>query len=594
MKQLQTLLDDICVDTFVDDVLELSKTELTTEEYVEEMLVKRRFFNFKITELVKAAKTSEEAVKSLHMIKRRLELFEEANHQRLTKQLQAEHEIDLMKEVLLEQEAQAMTWEDTRLERIQSWLIRKLARKPAKKAIEGKKLAQFLPPVEAEGYETVVKSIFAERILERQKEDKQKSRVAKLAGLEYSNDLSKKTADDLVIAAECGDYKTILDLLDKRDTLEFDEIEPHIPVDSVNTDGITATFATLFMIMNKEILDTEVDFDDLTMTTMQRLFRKLVGKKKKANEPRVDLVLQILLYYGGSLSYFKQTTKDALSMLHYATISGSVEMLEWLLQKGLSVNQLTKQMHRTPLMLAVERNHMDIVMVLLRHGAISGIHNVDKDGNNVLHFAARSASPVLVKILLLCGAKTSLRNHLKQLPAEKARAFNRFDVSALMATYKSPVKDELSRIQFLYDTELSAFDTRALRFEAEEAEAEEDLFEGTVVPRLTLDTSIKETNLAMLANQKRSQSYRMNKMWQATVQESVKMTTSLPSTPGSLGRRQSHMKLLAPSSDSNSSRKTIVSAEKVLADRKLKHRVLHKSFIQHNTLNAKSVGGIGV
>eukprot|EP01039_Chlorochromonas_danica_P003628 gene3628-3973_t len=606
LQHLQYLLDAICVDTFADKLLGIGELDLTRDEYLELMNRKRKYFHSKIAELTKELKRSPiTAMRELKLIKRRLALFEEANRDRYVKQERAEEQIEMMKEIILEKEKEILSLQDTRWERFQRWLTEKVAFKPRRrKATEGKKLAHLLPPVEQESYEEVVYDLFLKRIKERKIEDRQKRRIARLAGLDWSNDLSRKTADDLVIAAECGDYAVVLDLLDKRDSAALKEIEPRIPVDAVNSDGVTATYATLFLIMNKVILDTEVDFEELGLTPFQRFVRRITPSRwrKTNNEPRMDLVLQILLSYGASLDFVKVTPSDGYSMLHQAAIAGSVEMLEWLLMKDVDVNQLTKVTKRTPLMLAAERNHMDAVMLLFKYGAMSSIHHLDSQGNNILHRAVGKASLFLMKMLLLCGANPSIRNASGELPAEKARRMNRFDVSTLLANYRRRGEhDDRSRVEFLYNTEMVGFDSfdpsQGLS-ERGRTNPDEEFKEGMVEEeesqvkwsrKVTLsDNSTTETTLAMMAIKKRSQSYRINKLWKQNMEESSKMVESendngntIPSS--SFGRRLS-VKLHAPSTSSQSQgatnkRGSVIGEKSRHAPPHPKRRVLAKSFL---------------
>lgn len=68
---------------------------------------------------------------------------------------------------------------------------------------------------------------------------------------------------------------------------------------------------------------------------------------------------------------------------------------------------------------------------------------------SVMHYAARYASPLLVQVLLRCGASIHLRTNENRLPAEEAEARGRMEIVSLIRSYRSGLVDHLSRLEFL-------------------------------------------------------------------------------------------------------------------------------------------------
>lgn len=254
------------------------------------------------------------------------------------------------------------------------------------------------------------------------------------------------------------------------------------------------------------------------------------GAGMPTSNPRYDLTLSVLLAYGGKVVCWgggeagSDKGGERFAPLHLAVVAGGEVMLDWLLQLGDDrksndeakssdrgyVNLPTTPTLSTPLMLASERNYLNIVMLLLRYGAAQGAAMLDAEGNNCLHYAARGgASLTLVKVLLMCGTP-NVRNRAGQLPGEICRAKMNFDASAAISAYSklsggsggggggggvSGTVDE--RIKFLYRFEvLGEINEDPQQGEEEEKEEEEEEEE-------------EEPKMAM----GRTASVKVNRMW---------------------------------------------------------------------------------
>lgn len=194
---------------------------------------------------------------------------------------------------------------------------------------------------------------------------------------------------DLILAARSGNYIEVMDIV----------MHPTHPVSPnlMNEDGITATYATLLMILRRELLDSEADLAMLGLSKWER-FLKLITRKKE-NEPKLDLVLRVLLFKGGNVDFrFLEPSVDGVAMMHNAAEAGACDMIDWLLKKGTDMNIRTSLQQKTPLMVALEFNQLEVVNLLLRRGVMLHLDLVDAKGWTALHYAAVYARPELAVV----------------------------------------------------------------------------------------------------------------------------------------------------------------------------------------------------
>lgn len=209
----------------------------------------------------------------------------------------------------------------------------------------------------------------------------------------------------------------------------------------------------------------------------QRFKRKyLTWSKKQQVASQLEFCLQILLNQGGDVTYATQENgKDGTTVLHNAAEIGGIEMVTWLLDKGVDVNILSTKLKKTALMVAVERNKLDVVMLLLKRGGMDLINHTDVEGWNALHYATLTASPELVKVLLICGAKTSQRNSQGRVPQEEAIHRGKIDINLLIMSHRSIIVDHLSRLEFLDEELYGRYTSHVTKGRVEvEGEDEED------------------------------------------------------------------------------------------------------------------------
>jgi hypothetical protein len=126
-------------------------------------------------------------------------------------------------------------------------------------------------------------------------------------------------------ANDTGNYIDVLEII----------LHPTQPVspNQQNEDGITATYATLMMILKREVLDSEADLANIGLSKFERFWKAM--RKKIELEPKLDLVLRALLYCGGKVDFQKmESGVDGTAVMHSAAETGALDMVDWLLKKG--------------------------------------------------------------------------------------------------------------------------------------------------------------------------------------------------------------------------------------------------------------------
>lgn len=69
-------------------------------------------------------------------------------------------------------------------------------------------------------------------------------------------------------------------------------------------------------------------------------------------------------------------------------------------------------------------------------------------GWTCLHYAAAHANPMLVKVLLICGANTAAKSKLGRIPLEEANARRKNINAEILTTFKVTVLEHRRRMQF--------------------------------------------------------------------------------------------------------------------------------------------------
>eukprot|EP01038_Epipyxis_sp_PR26KG_P015518 gene15518-20946_t len=116
---------------------------------------------------------------------------------------------------------------------------------------------------------------------------------------------------------------------------------------------------------------------------------------------------------GGKVNYFYRP-EDQKNSLHIAAENGHVDMVRLLLEHGAVVDSLVATSKSTSLILAGRGNKSEILKVLLEAGA--NIHAENAFGNTAFHEACREGYEKSIEILLAAGSNINGENHKGSTP----------------------------------------------------------------------------------------------------------------------------------------------------------------------------------
>ena len=146
-------------------------------------------------------------------------------------------------------------------------------------------------------------------------------------------------------------------------------------------------------------------------------------------------------------------TNRGLSVLHYAAIYNSAELIDFLCDAGADVN-VTDGDGCTPLHWAAVEKNEEAVRRLLRHGA--DVHRLDTTGSTPLFRAAIRGSAPILRELIACGAQVTLCNKDRRTPLHLAVMATNADAVKLLLHHGGPahVRDRYGKTPFGLAVEL--------------------------------------------------------------------------------------------------------------------------------------------
>ncbi|KAK0624928.1 ankyrin repeat-containing domain protein [Bombardia bombarda] len=140
--------------------------------------------------------------------------------------------------------------------------------------------------------------------------------------------------------------------------------------------------------------------------------REMLVKAVRENEKRE---VEDLLSLNDPNFYLQE--KNQLFPLHIAAQRGNLSMIELLLSHGAKVDCYTRD-RKTPLMLALLKNHPVTALALIRHGA--NIARADDKGRTALHIAVKKNLLAVTKVLLTNGADPNAYDDSGNTPVMEA------------------------------------------------------------------------------------------------------------------------------------------------------------------------------
>ncbi len=165
--------------------------------------------------------------------------------------------------------------------------------------------------------------------------------------------------------------------------------------------------------MNKKIFKLFVFLFGLAILNINCDSNPLMEAAAEQNIDRIKLLIEA----GYPVD---QVDKDGWTALHYAARFGKRKSVLLLIQKGANLNKLDMLYEDSPLHHAVIGNHLEIVDLLLKHGANPNIRNgtIFQEASTPLFMALDN--PILLRILLKYDADPYIVNKNKKSPIDIA------------------------------------------------------------------------------------------------------------------------------------------------------------------------------
>jgi hypothetical protein len=232
--------------------------------------------------------------------------------------------------------------------------------------------------------------------------------------------------DELIRYSRLGLYASVIDVVDHV----LNPIHPN----ATNSDGESAFYTVLKMVMNNEAAEATSDLE--VRSCMQKFNQWFSNGEKKG---KLDLVLKILFFKGGDVNFRKDDKDvDGTAILHEAAACGSINMIGWLLKRKADFSLKTTNLFRTPLMYAARAGQMDAMLYLLKNGSMQTLNAQDIHGWTALHFAAAFAHPDIASVLLICGADSYARSNKGSQAVDEASSRGRTTMVENIRCFKQP------------------------------------------------------------------------------------------------------------------------------------------------------------
>ena len=113
-----------------------------------------------------------------------------------------------------------------------------------------------------------------------------------------------------------------------------------------------------------------------------------------------------------------------------AANSGHIEVVEFLSEKAIEIDENSVLLYQRALFDAVQNNHLDITEYLINLGI--NVNLTDTEGNTLLHQAASLNHPEIAKALIRAGADAKRKNEQGRTPLEVATLRRSLDVENVL------------------------------------------------------------------------------------------------------------------------------------------------------------------
>ncbi|KFO31574.1 Ankyrin repeat and SOCS box protein 3 [Fukomys damarensis] len=159
--------------------------------------------------------------------------------------------------------------------------------------------------------------------------------------------------------------------------------------------------------------------------------------------------LRILIHADSSENYIKTKTFEGFCALHFAASQGHWKIAQILLEAGQDPNATTLE-ETTPLFSAVDNGQIDVLRLLLQHGAnVNGSHSMC--GWNSLHQASFQESVEIIKLLLEKGADKQCLDDFGITPLILAAQYDKVESLSILISSGADVNGQaLHRATLLF------------------------------------------------------------------------------------------------------------------------------------------------
>jgi ankyrin repeat protein/L-ascorbate metabolism protein UlaG (beta-lactamase superfamily) len=140
-------------------------------------------------------------------------------------------------------------------------------------------------------------------------------------------------------------------------------------------------------------------------------------------------IVRLLLKNGADLQARENDNENAL---YYSALSNNLELVKYLVGKGLKVKDTESSAGNTPLTIAVQNGNFSIASYFIQKGADTLFK--EKQGANLLHIACYRGKADLLQLLIKKGVPVDARNNSEWTPLLLASTFGNLEaVKALLA-----------------------------------------------------------------------------------------------------------------------------------------------------------------